>query len=225
MYSHGLSKSRIYGIFLRMNYSFTAGKISICDRWIGRGVGFENFIADMGHPLARHCLLLKSGETVYGPTSCEWKVYEGRPMPLKFIITEIESLHCAGVYKITFDNGTFYIGSTSNFRVRIGVFKSEIRDGYAHNKRMKKSISESDTATFEVICICPDAESVKTKEDFYIKQNCDNPMMLNRSHSAFSNKGCRWTEEEKTKMKKGNCNDRTGRRGKRGPSKKNKMQS
>lgn len=191
---HGMSKTVTYKTYQRIFRTK-----NICDSWRGELDGFLNFVKDMGRPLEGQSLLLKAGETIYGPQSCEWGIHTPVALPLEFIVLEV-NYEARGVYKLTFSNGEFYIGSTAHFGDRIVVFKTEIRKGYAHNKRMKNAISESKQAVFEVIEYVYSEDHVRDREDFYIKSAWGNSLLLNRSPSAFSNKGCKWTVEERRLM-------------------------
>lgn len=200
LYNHGLSKTLGYKAFIRMDLARRNVNLLVCKEWTGRGEGLKNFLGHMGHPPVGHFLLLKSGQTIYGPDNCEWSARMANPLPLNFIISDGVLPRMGGVYKLLFSNGTFYIGSTADFMIRIGVFKTEMRKGYTHNKRMKDAIYESDSVNF-VIVESAEGIDLKKREDFYLKQEAGNPQMLNRSLSAFSNKGILWSKEERELMK------------------------
>lgn len=80
--THGLSKHRVYPVYMAMvsrctnptsdKYSDYGGRgITVCDRWLGES-GFENFIEDMGLPPNLMTIERKKNDLGYGPDNCEW---------------------------------------------------------------------------------------------------------------------------------------------------------
>ena len=55
-------------------YEYYGGKgIRVCDRWMEHGVGFKNFLADMGpRPSPLHELDRKDSSKDYCPENCRW---------------------------------------------------------------------------------------------------------------------------------------------------------
>lgn len=102
------------------------------------------------------------------------------------------SLHgykLSGVYRITFDDGTFYIGGSTHLRSRASSWKSWIDgrgEGAVGGKDMGmpmlNKIKEGVTATFDIVELCH-AKDVVDKEAFYLSEEKDNPLML----SSWSN--------------------------------------
>lgn len=101
------------------------------------------------------------------------------------------------VYKVVFSNGCFYIGSTKNLKTRMLAFKSQV-----HNKICNKNIiTRCDGLPIIDIQILEPVNNISKlfeREDFYIKSSINNPDILNRSASAFSNKGIKWDSRDKS---------------------------
>lgn len=116
------------------------------------------------------------------------------------VIILSDNLNCAGVYKLIFPNGKYYIGSTSNFKKRVSAFRAEFKRGYSHNKKLAAELSMNESVSFCVVEHIDDFSMLKHKEDYYLKLCSNDSHMLNRSKNAFSNKGVIWTKEEKKLM-------------------------
>ena len=107
------------------------------------------------------------------------------------------------VYKITFDTGRFYIGSTKDLQKRIDRHRDSLRHDRktrSGSSNLKKEAAISHSATFEIVERC--GEERLYREDFYIKQNIGNPLFLNMSSSAFKCEGVRRTKEEKDQARR-----------------------
>lgn len=109
---------------------------------------------------------------------------------------------CPVVYRIDFPSGKFYIGSTLRLFVRIGQYGTQIKAGYPDNKKFREALIGCDRITFSVLESVPDPLMTRHREDYYLKLHVDNPKILNRAMSAFSNVGVRWASEEKKKVSK-----------------------
>ena len=87
----------------------------------------------------------------------------------------------SGVYKLQFDNGMFYIGSSIKLHRRAGNWKGYLsgktNGSLRDMKRMRERIGECKKATFCVIEYVSDG--LRDKEYGHIKKNIDNPLMLN----------------------------------------------
>lgn len=117
-----------------------------------------------------------------------------------FIVPKNVDLNQSGIYKISFDE-YFYIGSTSNFKKRIQVFRSlGGKKGSAFNKKMYECAKACSVISFEIIQVIDDVSLLREIETGFIKQFIGNPLLINRAFDANSNKGIQWTEEEKIKI-------------------------
>jgi len=87
----------------------------------------------------------------------------------------------SGVYKLQFDNGMFYIGSSVKLHGRAGQWRSylggEAKCSLKDMKKMRGKIEKCKEATFWVIEFVD--EGLRELEYRYIKKNVDNPLMLN----------------------------------------------
>jgi predicted GIY-YIG superfamily endonuclease len=94
------------------------------------------------------------------------------------------------IYVITFPDGSFYIGSTSNFNQRVSGYKSAFKNCIGSvNKLLSSKYSEYQHAYMSILEEISDISMLKHYEDFHIKTTWDSPLSLNRSKSAFSNDG------------------------------------
>lgn len=107
-----------------------------------------------------------------------------------------------GVYKISFDNNYFYIGSSSLLRHRLSQWKMRIRKNTVKNKNIKSILSISEYVSFEIIEEIGNKNKLKEREDFYIKKYWGQPLFLNRCPSAFNNAGLKLTKGEKADLLK-----------------------
>lgn len=101
------------------------------------------------------------------------------------------------VYMITFDCGMFYIGSSINVARRIIQYRYNYYNKKDINKKVKAALNFHDSATLSLVEICLDEKSVRDREDYHIKLNFENPKLLNRSKSAYSNRTVNFSKEER----------------------------
>lgn len=121
-----------------------------------------------------------------------------------FLVPQNIDLNQAGIYKIFFDD-YFYIGSTSNFTKRIQGFRSlGGKKGSAFNKKMYECARDCSVILFEIIQVVDDISLLRGLETEYIQSFIGNPLLLNRAFDGNSNKGIRWTDEEKSKISQTN---------------------
>lgn len=187
-------------------------------KWFGIN-GFEQFKKDIvSFPSTNYILDKINTECPFSPDNFKWAI---KPPPLRvpenykprnsygcytlnFTIEEnsLQHLLKSGVYKVTFNNGCFYIGSTSILRKRVSHFVAYFNGtSRMHNKKMIQCVVDCTSAVFEVLESGVDINKLREIENTFIQNNVDNPLLINRAHDAFSNKGIKWTDEEKKKAK------------------------
>ncbi len=108
------------------------------------------------------------------------------------IITD-ENRSC--VYKITFDCGMFYIGSSLNLARRATQYRYNFYNRNDINKKLKAALNSHNSAVMDILEICHDEKMLRDREDYHIKQNFDNQHILNRSNSSYSNRSKKTVEE------------------------------
>jgi len=113
----------------------------------------------------------------------------------KLIAPIITNENRVAVYKITFDCGMFYIGSSLNLARRATQYRYNFYNRNDINKKLKAALNSHNSAVMDIIEVCSDERTLREREDFHIKQNFDNPHILNRSKSAYSNRSNRTVEE------------------------------
>lgn len=69
---------------------------------------------------------------------------------------------------------------------------------------MQKCLVGCSEITFEILQVVEDVSLLREIETEFIRQFIGNPLLINRAFDAHSNKGIRWTQEEKAKISKGN---------------------
>lgn len=94
------------------------------------------------------------------------------------------------VYKMSFDTGYFYIGSSKKFKVRIGVWIGQIKRNAVLMKVIKSELPKVKKVTFEIIEYTT-SENRLQRETFHLELHKDNPFLMNRCPTAFSPKGLR----------------------------------
>lgn len=106
------------------------------------------------------------------------------------IVTQIPKSNAACVYRISFPDGSFYIGSTINFRQRLSQYKSSFKNSIGSvNKLISNKAKQFNVCFMDIIEVSITPKDVYTLEDKHIKSNIGNSNILNRSNNAFNNAG------------------------------------
>jgi len=93
------------------------------------------------------------------------------------------------IYKITFSDGCFYIGSTNNLSERISNYKSKFNKSIgAVNKLLGKKWLEFNKCRFDILEITI-KQNLLELEQVYIDKYHKDLLCLNRSKSSKSNSG------------------------------------
>lgn len=108
------------------------------------------------------------------------------------ILHDFKRGYCpAGVYKLTFDDKWFYIGSSFNLKNRATTWRCKIAKGLFKNKNIKHILPGVSVVKFEVIKVYATISLVRDAETRHIAKHWDNPLFLNRCPDAKSNVGIR----------------------------------
>jgi predicted GIY-YIG superfamily endonuclease len=108
------------------------------------------------------------------------------------------------VYKIEFGSGFFYIGSTKNLQQRIFVWNSFFK-GVKVSKQSKyflRYIETEVSVSLTILAKCKSTKLARKAEDRFLAENKNNPLLINRSKTAFGNKGIIWHDFEKEAISK-----------------------
>ncbi len=99
----------------------------------------------------------------------------------------------SGVYKITFDDHWFYIGSSVNLKSRAAGWNGRFNSPrLLKNKNIKYIFPTITKAVFEIIEVCEnDLELLRAKETQYIGLHWNNPLLLNICPDGATNAGLR----------------------------------
>ena len=110
---------------------------------------------------------------------------------MKINCQEITESNKRCVYKLSFEDGSFYIGSTKNLRQRLSSYNQSFnKDNIGSiNKLIAKKALIYTEVNFSILEIIPLDINTKHIEDIYLKENSNNPLLLNRSKSAYNNSG------------------------------------
>lgn len=106
----------------------------------------------------------------------------------------------AAVYKFTFDNGYFYIGGTKKIATRISKHREKIKNGN-HTENVLKASIDCRTITFEILERVKDISVLGEREDYYLRLNWGDPLLLNRAESHKG--GFKRTDQERHKHRLG----------------------
>lgn len=185
-------------------------------RWFCRN-GLLNFKQDLEvFQSEMHVLEKLNLKEPFSPTNYKWVERQkslNRPKEHKlkttrncktlvFTVDETLKPRRGGIYRLIFSNGKFYIGSTAHFGKRMGAWVATFNGtSKMHNKNVIKCVAECDSCHFQLIEYIDDEIKLKYAETEYIKTEIGNPLLLNRAYDAVSNKGIRWTDEERLATK------------------------
>lgn len=95
---------------------------------------------------------------------------------------------CA-VYKMIFDDGSYYIGSSTNVKQRMWGWKFKLTNGIDKNYKVTAAFKATTKVVFEILEIIDDPILRKLREDGYIKLNVGKALFLNIASNAYTNKG------------------------------------
>lgn len=197
---NGKCGTREYKAFFRIMND--ENETMICRSWIMPG-GFERFLIDVGPSPGRDHILTKiNTDGYYEPTNVFWKRKINMASRINFIFKTCQThdeLKQPGVYRLIFDNKYFYIGSSKCLKTRLNIWVQSFKTGRMHNKKMKECSSSCQSVCFETLEYTS-VENAKSAENKYLLTFLGDEYLLNRSFDAHSNKGVKWTEEEKASM-------------------------
>jgi hypothetical protein len=109
---------------------------------------------------------------------------------MEVIKPEITARNKRCVYKMQFPDGSFYIGSTEDLAQRISGYISAFKHSIGSvNRLIADKVYNFDRVEFIIMHIVPEQEPTRQKENEILKQHIGNPILLNRSKSAYNNSG------------------------------------
>lgn len=92
---------------------------------------------------------------------------------------------CA-VYKMKFDTGRFYIGSSEKVKTRICVWKAQIDRGDVRMKVIIDALQWVKKVTWEIVEYADDKDELLRLETHYLQLYKDDDMSMNRCPTAYS---------------------------------------
>lgn len=109
---------------------------------------------------------------------------------MTYIYPDITDKNRRCVYKLFFSDGSFYIGSTQNLKERIQGYKNAFKNSIGSvNKLLAAKSEQFDTIWFEILEVVSPDQNTREVEHVWMKRYLGDPLLLNRSKSAFNNSG------------------------------------
>jgi len=109
---------------------------------------------------------------------------------MTIIYSDITDKNRRCVYKMHFEDGSFYIGSTENLSQRIHGYKTAFKNSIGSvNKLIALKAAKFNVVWFTILEIVPPDIHPRKIEHEIIQKHIGNPLLLNRSRSAFNNSG------------------------------------
>jgi group I intron endonuclease len=122
----------------------------------------------------------------------------------KFYIEHpLETKNIMCIYKLSFDSGLFYIGSTINLMRRIIQYRNSLYSKTGINIFLQAAANTHNSAKIEIIELITDRKIIREREEYHIKIHFDNPKNLNRNKWVVHVSGFPMTEEERYKCGNG----------------------
>lgn len=105
------------------------------------------------------------------------------------------------IYKMTFDTGHFYIGSSKRVKTRLVLWRTQLRRLDFSSRIIKDILKSVKEVKFEIIEYVFEKARLQ-KETEYIRVHFDDPMLMNRSPTAFDNTGIKALPPHLVKQRK-----------------------
>ncbi len=105
------------------------------------------------------------------------------------------------IYKLQFDTGHFYIGSSKHLKTRISTWKTSLNRKVVANRVIVDVLKMTTSVTLQIIEFVNEEDRLQ-KETCYIQQFKENKLLLNRSTDAVTNGKMRELPEHLKKPKK-----------------------
>lgn len=95
------------------------------------------------------------------------------------------------VYRIDFDNGFYYIGSSMIVKTRWNTWRTNLKRDKFQSKLIENSIKTATAATVSILEFCKvlDEKALKERETEYLLSYFNDPLFLNMSPNGVTNEG------------------------------------
>jgi hypothetical protein len=96
------------------------------------------------------------------------------------------------IYRIDFDNGFYYIGSSMIVKTRWNTWRTNLKRDVFQSKLIADSVKGATAVTFSILEFSPDIDDekkLKERETYYLRSHFDDPLFLNMSPNAFDSTG------------------------------------
>jgi len=113
-------------------------------------------------------------------------------MELKWTFPTLQyRLNPAAVYKLEFNNGYYYIGSSMHVKNRLKSWKTNLNRNFFQSKLIEHSVKGATAvvATILEICTVSNSKELKERETEYLLTCFKDPLFLNMSPSGLNNTG------------------------------------
>ena len=124
---------------------------------------------------------------------------------ISFLYPQITNNSC--VYKLVFDDGSFYIGSTKNMRVRIAKYRYDFKHPERLSFKMYTAFNINKSVSFEIIMITTPINHLH-QENLFIKKYWNDSLLLNTSSDSRKPEGKRGKQHRLYKKGVGTVNDK-----------------
>ncbi len=95
-----------------------------------------------------------------------------------------------GIYRMQFDDGNFYIGSSKDLKTRLRAWRNMIKlRKYLKNINIKNVIDRVSVVSFSIIEFHTNTQEMIERETELLKTHWENPLLLNRCADADYKKG------------------------------------
>ena len=98
---------------------------------------------------------------------------------MNVILPEINAENNRCIYKFSFEDGSFYIGKSSNFKERVYNYKRQFNNPVQLNKKVSELALLFNEAKFEIIELVPLNKDLKERETYHIRNHTFDSKFLN----------------------------------------------
>ena len=113
-------------------------------------------------------------------------------MEIEFIFPTLQyRLNPPAIYRLDFNNGYYYIGSSMKVKNRIKSWRTNLKCDRFQSRLMEHSIKGATSVVASILEICsvPNSKALKERETEYLLTCFNDPLFLNMTPSGLNNEG------------------------------------